>query len=63
MTREELDRKKETILRFISSKEYRPLSIKEMGMALQVPAKEKKTYRAVVDELIAEGKITVEFLG
>lgn len=63
MTREELEKKKETILRFISSKEYRPLSIKEMGMVLQVPAKEKKAYRAVVDELIADGKIHVDLKG
>lgn len=45
MTREELNGKKEMILKFLSSKEYKPLSIKEMGAVLQVPAKDKKEFR------------------
>jgi len=63
MLREELERKKEMILKFVSSEEYRPLSIKEMGAVLQVPAKEKKEYRSVLDELFAEGKLHLDLRG
>ena len=63
MVREEFERKKEMILKFVSSKEYRPLSIKEMGVVLQVPAKEKKEYRSVLDELFAEGKLHLDLKG
>lgn len=63
MTREELDSKKEMILGFISSKEYKPLSIKEMGAVLQVPAKDKKIFRQVLDELLDAGKIHMDLKG
>ncbi len=63
MVREEFERKKEMILKFVSSDEYRPLSIKEMGAVLQVPAKEKKEYRSVLDELFAEGKLHLDLKG
>lgn len=60
LTREELDHKKEMILSFVSSKEYKPLSVKEMGVVLQVPAKDKKVFRQVLDELLGEGKIHLD---
>jgi len=63
MTREELNGKKEMILKFLSSKEYRPLSIKEMGAVLQVPAKDKKDFRQVLDELMDAGKIHLDLKG
>lgn len=63
MTREELNQKKGMILEFVSSKEYKPLSIKEMGVVLQVPAKEKKNFRNVLDELLAEGRIHMDLKG
>ncbi len=63
MTREELNSKKEMILKFLSSKEYKPLSIKEMGAVLQVPAKDKKEFRQVLDELMDAGKIHLDLKG
>lgn len=63
MTREEKEQKKEMIFKFVSSKEYKPLSIKEMGVVLQVPAKQKKDFREVMDELITEGKIHMDLKG
>ena len=63
MLREELEQKKGMILQFVSSKEYKPLSIKEMGAVLQVPAKEKKEFRSVLDELFAEGKLHLDLKG
>lgn len=63
MTREELNTKKEMIFQFISSEEYKPLSIKEMRAVLQVPAKDKKDFRQVLDELLSEGKILLDAKG
>ena len=63
MTREELNKKKDTVYAFISSKEYKPFSIKELGAVLQVPAKDKKVFRQVLDELMDEKKIHLDLKG
>lgn len=63
MTREEFNEKKEMIFQFISSKEYKPMSVKEMRVVLQVPAADKKAFRQVLDELISEGKIHLDLKG
>ena len=63
MTREELDTKKEMIVSFVASKEYKPMSAKEMAVVLQVPAKDKKMFRQVLDELVSDGKIHVDLKG
>ncbi len=63
MTREELDSKKKLILEFAASKTYRPMTVKEMGVVLQVPSKQKKDLRKVVEELSGEGKLQVNSKG
>lgn len=63
MTREELQQKKEMIFAFISSKEYRPLSMREMRGVLQVPASDKKLFVQVIDDLTKEGKIHLDGKG
>lgn len=63
MTREEIESKKGMILEFVSSKEYKPLSVKEMRVVLQVPAKDKKDFHNVLDELLSEGKIHLDLKG
>lgn len=63
MTREELLKKKETVLAFISSREYKPMSMREMRTVLQVPAGEKKLFAQVIDELTDEGKIHLDAKG
>ena len=63
MNREVLNSKKEMILEFVNSKSYKPMSTKEMGVVLQVPAKEKKDFRVVLDELYSEGKIQLDLKG
>lgn len=63
MNREELESKKEMILQFISSKEYRPINAKEMAIVLQVPAKDKKVFKSVIEELITEGKVHADLKG
>ena len=63
MDREALNSKKEMILEFVNSKSYKPMSTKEMAVVLQVPAKEKKDFRAVLDELYSDGKIQLDLKG
>ena len=63
MTREEFNSKKEMILKFVSSKEYKPMSAKEMGAVLQVPAKDKKIFREVLNELLGDGRIHMDLKG
>lgn len=63
MTREELNQKKEMIYLFLSSKEYVPLKIKELGAVLQVPAKDKKAFRQVLNELMDEKKVHLDLKG
>lgn len=63
MTREEIDRKKQMIMEFLASKSYRPMSLKEMGVVLQVPAAQKKDFRRVISELSDEGKLQINLKG
>ena len=63
MTREELDSKKKLIMEFTASKTYRPMTVKEMGVVLQVPSKQKKDLRKVIEELSEEGKLQVNSKG
>lgn len=63
MTREEIETKKENIMHFITTKGYKPMSAKEMGVVLQVPAKDKKAFRSVVEELVEDGKIHIDLKG
>ncbi len=63
MTREDLDSRKQMIMEFLASKTYRPMTLKEMGSVLQVPAKQKKDFRKVIEELIEEGKIHYDSRG
>jgi ribonuclease R len=63
MLKEEFEQKKNMIEEFVGSKEYKSMSVKEMGIVLQVPAREKKDFREVLDALAMEGKITIDLKG
>ncbi len=63
MTREELDSRKQMIAEFVVSKSYKPMSVKEMSAILQVPAKQKKDFHKVIEELTEEGKIHIDARG
>ena len=41
MKKEEFDNKKKLVYDFVTDKEYKPMSVKEMAMVLQVPQKRK----------------------
>lgn len=45
---------------FFSSKEYRPMKFKELTGFLQVPRGEREALKALLDQLIAAGKIIID---
>ena len=47
----------------MGSKGYRSMSVKEMAMVLQVPSRDKKDFREVLDALAREGKISIDLKG
>ena len=63
MKKEALEEKKKMVLEFIYDKKYRPLKFKEMALLMQVPAKEKKDLRLVLESLMDEGKIIIDVKG
>ena len=63
MVQEEFEEKKKMIDEFVNSKGYRSMSVKEMAMVLQVPSREKKDFREVLDALAKEGKISIDLKG
>ena len=63
MKKEEFDNKKKLVYDFVTDKEYKPMSVKEMAMVLQVPAAEKKDLRRVVEAFCEEVKIHISQRG
>lgn len=63
MKKEIMEEKKKLVVDFVTDKEYRPMSVKEMAMVLQVPAAEKKDLRRVVEALVEEGKLHINQKG
>ena len=63
MVQEESEEKKKMIEEFVGSKGYRSMSVKEMAMVLQVPSRDKKDFREVLDALAREGKISIDLKG
>ena len=59
----EFEEKKKMIEEFVGSKGYRSMSVKEMAMVLQVPSRDKKDFREVLDALAREGKISIDLKG
>ena len=63
MVQEEFEEKKKMIEEFVGSKGYRSMSVKEMAMVLQVPSRDKKDFREVLDALAREAKISIDLKG
>lgn len=49
--------KKNTILKLINDKNYKPMKQKEIAFLLQVPQEEKEEFRAILAELVSESKV------
>lgn len=51
------------IAELIGSKEYRPMKFREMAALLQVPKEDRDELRKILEELLAEGVVTVDTHG
>ena len=58
-----LEEKKKLVYGYMKSEEYKPLKFKDMAAMLQVPKREREDLREVLENLIAEGKITMDVKG
>ncbi len=63
MDEETLREKSMMLEEFISSKEYKPMSFKEMAMFLQVPKESRQDLKEVLDLLISRGKLMMDAQG
>ena len=60
MNRKDLyEQRKKIVYQIIQDDIYKPLKLKEFSCLLQVPPKERQELRQILDELIAEGKISI----
>ena len=58
-----LEEKKKMIYEYMTSKDYKPVKIKEMAGILQVPRREKVDFHEVIDSLVSDGKIMIDNRG
>lgn len=55
-----LDEKKAMLEEFFSSKEYRPMTFREIAGFLQVPKAERQKLKMLLDQLMSDGKIITD---
>ncbi len=55
-----MEDKKQVLYELITDKSYRPLRFKELAVLLMVPKALRGELKQTLDELIKEGKITVD---
>ena len=58
-----LDERKKMLLDLMGDKDYVPMKLKELCAILDIPRKDKYELRMVLEELRAEGKITIDNAG
>ena len=63
MTEEQLKERKEIVLSLILDPAYVPMKLKEMAMLLNVPRQQRDDLKAVLDELLQEGKVGISKKG
>ncbi len=54
-----LEEKKEKILGFVKSKEYKPMKINDIMMLMEVPPKDRDLFEQIVNELLVDGKLVL----
>lgn len=60
---EQLEQRKEMIQTLFQDPLYKPMRLKELAMLLQVPKSQREDLKFVLDELLAEGKISISAKG
>ncbi|MDE7225146.1 MAG: ribonuclease R, partial [Acetatifactor sp.] len=63
MKKTESDHRKEVICELVADRQYVPMKEKELAMLLQVPREERRILRQLLEELLAEGRLTVNAHG
>ena len=63
MNKEALEKRKKLIIELLEDEMYVPMKEKELAMFLQVEKKDRDDLRLVLDELLAEGKISLSQKG
>lgn len=58
-----LDEKKKRLLEFVNSKEYKPMTFKELVGILLVMRNEKQDFREVLESLMADGELLIDEKG
>lgn len=56
---EEFNRRKEMLITLVKDPAYTPMKIKELAILLDIPKEQRKELKAVLDELIGEGKLSI----
>lgn len=54
-----LEEKREKILGFVKSKEYKPMKINDIMMLMEVPIKDRELFTQIINELLVEGKFVL----
>lgn len=62
-TRKQLEERKRTIQALFADPRYVPMKLKELAILLDVPREERDALKEVLDELLAEGKISLSNRG
>ncbi|WP_250278622.1 ribonuclease R [[Clostridium] colinum] len=54
-----LEEKKEKILGFVKSKEYKPMKINDIMMFMEVPIQDRELFMQIINELLLDGKLVL----
>ncbi len=63
MEEKQMNERKEMLLSLMSEKSYVPMKIKELAMLLEIPKSQREELQQVLEELVAEGKVSVSKKG
>ena len=54
-----LEEKKEKIIGFVNSKEYKPMKINDIMMFMEVPTKDRDLFLEIINDIILDGKLVL----
>ena len=54
-----LEEKKEKIIGFVKSKEYKPMKINDIMMFMEVPTKDRDLFLEIINDIILDGKLVL----
>ena len=63
MDKDLFNERKEKIYKFFNDDNYKPMKFKEITSVLCIPREDKEEFRKVLEELLSEGKVTIDTKG